>query len=95
VQREPSGHVAGTETSMEFDRRNFDAFRSYRLKSNNSLPQDRFNDLDRAEVEYRLERLADVRKAVVARGKALVADPSYPDKKTVRAVSRLLAKKMS
>lgn len=61
---------------------------------NTSLPQDRFNDLDRAELVNRLERLADVRTAVVARGKALIATPHYPDAKIVRHVSRLLADKL-
>lgn len=62
---------------------------------NTSLPQDRFNDLERAELVNRLERLADVRASVVARGKALVANPHYPDANIVRQVSRLLADKLS
>ena len=70
------------------------AFRSNDLK-NTSLPQDRFNDLDRAELVNRLERLADVRTAVVARGKALVANPHYPEPKIVRQISHLLAAKLS
>jgi hypothetical protein len=65
------------------------------LKSKNSLPSDRFVDLERADLVNRLERLADVRRAVVERGKALVADPNYPDKKTVQHISRLLAEKLS
>lgn len=38
------------------------------------------------------ERLADVRRRVVARGKVLVADPNYPDLKTLNAVARVLAR---
>lgn len=72
----------------------FRAFRSNDLK-NTSLPENRFNDLERAELVNRLERLADVRTAVVARGKTLVANPNYPDAKIVRKVSRLLADKLS
>jgi len=47
-----------------------------------------------SEIAARLDRLADVRANVVARGKALVANPNYPDKKTIRAVADLLARKM-
>jgi hypothetical protein len=81
---------------MEFDGTNCaTAFRSKRLKSKNSLPKDRFNDLERAEMEARLERLADVRPRVVARGKKLIADPNYPDAKTMRKIAELLADKLS
>ena len=62
--------------------------------SENSLPRDRFSDLDRAELVDRLERLADVRSAIVARGKALIANPRYPDSKIIREVSLLLADKL-
>ena len=79
---------------MEGYGRMFGAFRSNDLK-NTSLPHNRFSDLDRAEVVNRLERLADVRTSVVARGKTLVANPHYPDAKIVRQVSRLLADKLS
>ena len=79
---------------MEGHGRMFGAFRSNDLK-NTTLPQDRFNDLDRAELVNRLERLADVRTSVVARGKALVANPDYPDAKIVQRVSRLLADKLN
>lgn len=61
------------------------------LKKSHDLSTDRFSDLDRAESMARLERLADVRSAVVLRGKALVANPNYPDKKTIHQISRLLA----
>jgi len=76
---------------MEDDGRNFGLFWSNRLKSKKPLPQDRFSDLDRTELVSRLERLSDVRPSVVARGKALIANPSYPDEKIVRKMSRLLA----
>lgn len=76
---------------MQVDCRNLEAFRNNHLKKSNDLPTDRFSDLDRAESMARLERLADVRPAVVMRGKALIADPNYPDKKIVRQISRLLA----
>jgi hypothetical protein len=79
---------------MRVEARNFVAFRSNHLKSSNSLPYGRFNDMDRAELENRLERLADVRSSVVARGKALVANPNYPDKKIIKQVSYLLAGKL-
>jgi hypothetical protein len=78
---------------MRVDARNFGALRSNQLKKNSS-PHDRFNDLDRAELVDRLERLADVRKAVVARGKALISNPEYPDKKVIQQMSHLLAGKM-
>jgi len=64
------------------------------LKSDNSLPQDRFGDLNRVELVNRLDRLADVRRAVVARGKTLVANPNYPDQKIIQEISRLLARKL-
>jgi len=78
---------------MEAHGRNIGVFWSNRLKKNQSL-QDRFSDMQRAELVNRLDRLADVRSAVVARGKALVANPHYPDKATVRMMSRLLADKL-
>ncbi|HTD65407.1 MAG TPA: hypothetical protein VK846_02615 [Candidatus Limnocylindria bacterium] len=65
------------------------------MKSHNDLPQDRFSDLERAESLARLERLADVRSSVVMRGKALVANRNYPDKKTIRKISLLLADRLS
>ena len=49
-----------------------------------------------AEVEVQaLESVADVRGDVVARGKALIADPNYPSKQQLRAVARVLARKWS
>ena len=83
-----------TDKCMQVDCRNCGVFRSNRLKSDNSLPQDRFGDLDRAELVSRLDRLADVRRSVVARGKALVANPNYPDQEIVRLISLLLARKL-
>jgi len=79
---------------MRIDARHFGAIRSNQLKSDNSLPHDRFSDLERAELVHRLERLADVRSAVVARGKTLVANPNYPDKETIKQISQLLARKL-
>ena len=58
------------------------------------MPPNRFSDLERAESMARLERLAEVRPSVVLRGKALVANPNYPEKKIVRKISRLLAEKI-
>lgn len=78
---------------MQGHRRNFGS-RSSHLKPHQDLPQDRFNDLERAESLARLERLADVRSAVVLRGKALIANRNYPDKKTLRKISLLLAAKL-
>ena len=63
---------------------------SNRLKKQ-PIPGDRFNDLDRVELAGRLERLADVRRNVVARGRALIDNPDYPDKETLRAIGRVLA----
>ena len=79
---------------MQVDCRNCGAFRSNRLKSKNSSPHDRFVELERAELVNRLDRLADVRRTVIQRGKALIASSNYPDKKTIRQISRLLAKKL-
>jgi hypothetical protein len=79
---------------MEVYVRNFAAFQSHRLKSKKQLPRDRFNDLETPALEPRLERLAEVRRTVVARGKALIANPNYPDQKIVRKISRLLASKL-
>ena len=76
---------------MRVNGRNLAASRNKHLKKAHELSADRFSDLDRAESMSRLERLADVRSAVVLRGKALIANPHYPDKKTLRQISRLLA----
>ena len=64
------------------------------LRKSADLPQNRFNDLERAESLARLERLSDVRPSVVARGRALVANPNYPDKKILRSIAHLLAGKL-
>ena len=64
------------------------------LKKSTDLPQSRFHDLERAESLARLERLSDVRPSVVARGRMLVANPNYPDKKILRRVAYLLAGKL-
>lgn len=78
---------------MEVHGRNFGAFWSNRLKKN-QLSQDRFSDMQRAELVNRLDRLGDVRCAVVARGKTLVNNPNYPDEETIGKISRLLAGKL-
>ena len=64
------------------------------MKKSDELPQNRFSDLERAESLARLERLSDVRASVVARGRALIANPNYPDKKILRRVAWLLAGKL-
>ena len=88
------GRCDRAETSMRDHGRNIRAFRSNHLKKPNHLPQDRFSDLERAESLARLERLAEVRPSVVARGKALIANPQYPDKKIIRSISSLLTGKL-
>ena len=79
---------------MSVHGRNIRTYRSNQLKKSSDLPQDRFSDLERAESLARLERLADVRPSVVARGQALIANPNYPDKKIMQHISRLLAAKL-
>lgn len=69
--------------------------RAFQLNNSNDLPQYRFSDLERAESLARLERLADVRPSVVARGKALVANPNYPSLQIIRSISELLARKLA
>ncbi len=83
---------------MRVDGRNLGSnirpFRSYQLKNSHHLPRDRFSDLERAESMARLERLSDVRAAVVSRGKALVANPDYPDSRIIRRIGELLASRL-
>ena len=79
---------------MEGHGGNSSAFPINRLK-NNQLALARFSDLNRSEIGNRLDRLADVRSAVVARGKTLVGNPHYPDGAIIRQVSRLLAGKLA
>ena len=81
-------------TCMEGYVRNFAAFQSHRLKSEHLSSWDRFNDLENTARGPRLERLAEVRHTVVTRGKALIANANYPDKKIIRQISRLLAVKL-
>lgn len=40
----------------------------------------------------RVDRLEEVRRDVVARGKMLIADPNYPDARTMRGVAGVLAR---
>jgi hypothetical protein len=79
---------------MESHGRNPGAFWSDCLK-NNQFSLERFSDLERVELIRRLDRLADVRKAVVARGKALVSDPHYPGPAIIRDISKLLAARLT
>jgi hypothetical protein len=79
---------------MDGHGRNSEACWSDRLK-NNQFSLERFSDLERVEVARRLDRLADVRKAVVARGKLLIGDPNYPGEPVIHGVSKLLAAKLT
>ena len=94
MQKDRGRHAAGTDEIMRFNARNCGAFRSNHLKSDNSFPLDRYNDMERIEVVNRLERLAEVRSSVVSRGKTLAANPNYPSKDMIRQMSRLLASKL-
>jgi hypothetical protein len=57
----------------------------------------RSNDTDKPNfvatnnLVQRLASTPDVRAEEVARAKALIADPDYPDAKTIRAIARQLA----
>jgi hypothetical protein len=82
-----------TEESMESHGRIFRGFRSNCLK-NNQLSLARFSDLNQGELANRLDRLADVRKAAVARGKNLISNPHYPDTVVMEKIGRLLADKL-
>lgn len=77
------------DEGMEGHSRSFGAFWSNDLKKNELLLA-RCNNFDRAELVSRLARITDVRSSSVARGKALVADPNYPDEVTEGRISRLL-----
>ena len=94
MQKDRGRHAAGTDEIMRFNARNCGAFWSNHLKSDNSFPLDRYNDMERNQVVNRFERLADVRSSVVSRGKTLVANPSYPSKEIVQQMGRLLANKL-
>ena|SRR5436190_1336645 len=94
MQKDRGRHAADTDEIMRFNARNCGAFRSNHLKSDNSFPLDRYNDMQRGEVVNRLDRLAEVRSAVVSRGKTLVANPNYPNKEMVQQMGRLLANKL-
>ena len=78
---------------MEVHSRSIGAFWSNNLKKNELLLA-RCNNLDRAELVSRLVRITDVRSDSVARGRALLADSNYPDKLTVRKISRLLTEEL-
>ena len=61
---------------------------------NNQLSLARFNDLNHGELAPRLDRLADVRKAVVTRGKNLISNPNYPDTVIMEKIGRLFAARL-
>lgn len=86
------GNQTDTENHMQFKDRNLDPARTSQLNNHHHKPHDRFGDLERVALAERLERLADVRPAVVRRGRALVADPNYPGPAILRQISRLLAR---
>ena len=76
---------------MDFEGRHFGSFRHNRVNIPIHWTTDRFGDSDRPRLADRIDRLSEVRSAVVARGRSLVANPDYPDEKIVRKISRLLA----
>ena len=47
------------------------------------------------DLKQKLDTKPDIRADKVARGKALIADPNYPSKETMRNVAGLLAKKLA
>lgn len=49
----------------------------------------------RADVDLTLSAVPDVRADVVARGKALVANPNYPSKAQIKSIARVLAQHWS
>ena len=87
-QRQGQNLSMRRDASIDSDERN-------RLNERPLTPADRFSDLGRAKLAQRLDRLADVRADVVARGRKLVANPHYPEKEIIRQVSRLLARHLA
>lgn len=77
---------------MDFNGRHFRSFRHSRVNLPIQWTSDRFGNFDRSPSADRLERLAEVRSAVVARGHALLANPDYPSREILQQVGRLLAK---
>jgi hypothetical protein len=77
---------------MDFNGRHFGSSRPNGESVPLQWPSSRFGDFDRPQLAGRLERLADVRSSVVARGRALIANPLYPSREIVEQISRLLAK---
>jgi hypothetical protein len=51
-----------------------------------------FREPQPSELAARLDRLADVRRSAVERGKILVSNPEYPSAKVMRGVARVLAR---
>jgi hypothetical protein len=70
----------------------FSANRGNRLSNQRANKVTRPGTTQTRSTAERLDRLADVRVRAVARGKLLVADPNYPNKKTLRGVARVLAR---
>jgi hypothetical protein len=83
----------GTDESMEGHSRSFGAFWSNHLKKN-ELVSARCSNLDRAEFVSQLVGMIDVRSSSVSRGKALIANPNYPNTQTERRNSRLLTEEL-
>lgn len=76
---------------MDFDGSHFGSFRHHRVSLPLSQPSTRFSDFDRAQMAGRLDCLAEVRSAVVARGRSLLANPRYPDREIIQHIGFLLA----
>jgi len=82
----------GADESMEGNR-SFSAFWSNHLKKDH-LSSFRSSDLHSAEIMNRLTLVAEVRSNFVARGKALIRKPDYPDARTERKIALLLTEKL-
>jgi hypothetical protein len=82
-----------TDEGMEGHSRSFGAFWSNHLKKN-ELVSARCSNLDRAEFVSQLVGMIDVRSSSVSRGKALIANPNYPNRETERRISRLLTEEL-
>jgi hypothetical protein len=62
----------------------------------NRLPSSQTLDsASSCSLEMSLAALPDVRASEVARGKALIADPSYPSRQQLQSVARVLVKQWS
>lgn len=63
-----------------------------RVKTQQRKAGPRVSEPQPAEMAARLERLADVRRSAVERGRILVANPDYPTPKIINGVARVLAR---